>query len=249
MLLSVLLPTHDRLEYLRYAVQSVLRQDDDDWELVVSDNDSTEDVAGYLRGVDDERIRYLRTEQFVSVTENWNNALRHSRGDYVVMLGDDDALLPGYVTALRRLAERFERPDVVYTGALLFTYPGVLPEEPAGYVQSYSYAPFFSESREPFQLESAQARALVRSAMAFRVRYGFNMQYAAVRRDAIDELARGGDFYRSPFPDYYAMNLLFAQVRMIVVDPGPRVVIGVTKRSYGYFHVNHRDGPGDSPRP
>ena len=137
-LLSVLLPTRDRLEYLRYAVESVRRQDVGDWEIVVSDNDSSDDVVGYVAGLRDERIRYVRTDGFVPVTENWNNALRHSRGEYVVMLGDDDALLPGYCSALKRVRDRFDSPDVVYTGARLFAYPGVLADEPAGYVQSYS---------------------------------------------------------------------------------------------------------------
>ena len=102
MLFSVLLPTHDRLEYLRYAVESVRRQDEADWELIVSDNDSTDDIAGFVQSLGDERVRYVRTDRFVPVTENWNNALRHSRGDYVVMLGDDDALLPGYLSGQRR---------------------------------------------------------------------------------------------------------------------------------------------------
>jgi glycosyltransferase involved in cell wall biosynthesis len=241
MLLSVLLPTHDRLEYLRYAVESVRRQDLADWEVIVSDNASTEDIAGYVSELGDERIRYVRTETFVPVTENWNNALRHSRGDYVVMLGDDDALLPGYCEGLLNLVERFERPQVIYTGALLFAYPEVLPDGPAGYVRSGSSASFFAGAREPFRLESARARALVDDAMAFRAAYPFNMQYVAVARAAIEELAAGDDFYRSPFPDFYAMNLLFALARTIVIDPQPRVAIGITKRSYGYFHFNRRE--------
>src|SRR5215210_76461 len=75
---SALLPTRNRLEYLRFAVESVLRQDDSDWELVVSDNDSEEDIAGYVASLGDDRVRYVRTDAFVPVTENWNNALRHS---------------------------------------------------------------------------------------------------------------------------------------------------------------------------
>jgi glycosyltransferase involved in cell wall biosynthesis len=240
MLLSVLLPTHNRLEFLRYAVESVRRQDIEDWEVVVSDNASTEDIAGYVRGLDDERIRYVRTDGFVPVTENWNNALRHSRGDYVVMLGDDDALLPGYGRALSELVTEFGQPEVVYTGALLFAYPDVLPDGRAGYVRSGSSAVFFDGATRPFRLKPDRARAMVRDAMAFRASYPFNMQYVAISRQAIDELAEG-DFYRSPFPDFYAMNLLFARARTIVVDPHPRVVIGITKRSYGYFHFNQRE--------
>jgi glycosyltransferase involved in cell wall biosynthesis len=241
MLLSVLLPTHNRLEYLRYAVESVRRQDDDDWEIVVSDNDSIDDVAGYVSDGRDSRIRYVRTDSFVPVTENWNNALRHSRGDYVVMLGDDDALLPGYISALRRLVEGFHRPEVIYTGALLFAYPGVMPDGPAGYVRSGSSAPFFAGAKEPFALDASEARALVRDAMSLRATYPFNMQYVAVARATTERLAGDGDFYRSPFPDFYAMNLLFARASSIIIDPEPRVVIGITKSSYGYFHFNQRE--------
>ena len=82
MLVSVLLPTHNRLEYLRYAVESVRRQDATDWEIVVSDDASEEDIAGFVDGLMDPRVRYVRTDRFVPVTDNWNNALRHSRGDY-----------------------------------------------------------------------------------------------------------------------------------------------------------------------
>lgn len=238
---SVLLPTHNRLEYLRHAVQSVLRQDEPDWELVVSDNHSDEDIPGYVASLEDPRVRCVRTECFLPVTENWNNALLHSRGEYVIMLGDDDALLPGYLSAMRTAVQRFEEPDAVYTGALLFAYPDVLPEAPDGYLQPNLHAPFFAGASDPFLLEPAQARALASAAADFRALYDFNMQYALISRAAIDRLSGDGAFFRSPFPDYYAMNLVFAESQRIAVDPQPRVVIGITKRSYGYFHFNRRE--------
>ena len=60
-LVSVLLPTRNRLEFLRYAIETVRRQDDGDWEIVVSDNDSEEDIAGHVAALGDDRIRYVRT--------------------------------------------------------------------------------------------------------------------------------------------------------------------------------------------
>ena len=117
MLVSVLLPTRNRLEFLRHAVESVRRQDVAEWEIVISDNDSEEDIAGFVDELMDERVRYVRTDRFIPVTDNWNNALRHSRGEYIVMLGDDDALLPGYLSALNTVVERLDRPDAVYCGA------------------------------------------------------------------------------------------------------------------------------------
>jgi glycosyltransferase involved in cell wall biosynthesis len=241
MLISVLLPTRDRLEYLRFAVESVRRQDDSEWEIVVSDNDSTDDIAGFVAQLDDARIRYVRTDRSVPVTENWNNALRHSRGDYVVMLGDDDALLPGYLSDMRALIERFEQPDAIYYGAYLLAYPEVLPDAPDGYLVPNMHAPFLREGAGPRMLDPTEARELARAATDFRALYDFNMQYVMVSRRAIEDLSADGDFYRSPFPDYYAMNLLFARAPRIAIDPHPRVVIGITRRSYGYFHFNRRE--------
>lgn len=246
MLISVLLPTRDRLEYLGFAVQSVLRQDDDEWEIIISDNDSDEDIAGYVEDLGNERIRYVRTERLVPVTENWNNALRHSTGDYVIMLGDDDALLPGYLSRMRMLIERFDRPDAVYAGAYLFAYPDVLPDAPEGYLVPNLHAPFFDDRGDARLLETVQTRGLARAAANFRALYDFNMQYTLVARATIERLRAGGDFFRSPFPDYYATNLIFAEMDRIVVDPHPRVVIGITRRSYGFFHFNRREADAQS---
>jgi hypothetical protein len=243
-LLSVLLPTRDRLTYLRQAAETVLRQDDRDLELVISDNDSSEDIGAFCEGLGDERVRYVRTERFVPVTENWNFALEHSSGRYVVMLGDDDGLMPGFVSNLRALAQRFDNPDLIYTGAWVHTYPGVDPRIPDGELKPYGYAEFLRGRHEPFVLDPADARRMVRHALAFRVRYGFNMQFATVSRTLIDALTEHGPFYQSAFPDYYAMNACFLRARRIVADPAERVAIGVTPKSYGFFHVNRREDAG-----
>ena len=243
MKLSILLPTRNRLDLLRGAIETVRRQDGD-WEIVVSDNDSEEDVAGYVSSLCDKRIAVHRTDRFLPVTANWNAALQRSTGDYVLMLGDDDGLLPGYVANLARLVERFAAPDVVYTSALLLTCPGVVAELPHGQLSPYGYASFLAGTHEPFVLDRAVAHEMVRAAMDFRLTYGFNSQFLAISRRLIDELAPAGPFYQSRFPDYYSTNVAFLKARSIVVDPGPRVVIGVSPKSYGFFHVNKREGEG-----
>ncbi len=245
MKISVLLPTRDRLELLRHAVASVRRIDDPDWEVVVSDNCSSGDVEGYVASLEDERVRYLRTPELLSVTENWNNALDNSTGEYVIMLGDDDALLSDYFTRTRRLIADFEHPHVIYHNALSYAYPGVIPAEPDGFLRGEGYADFLRDCGErPFRLSLEDARALARAAANFRLGYGLNMQFVTISRAAVEELSGDGSFFRSPFPDYYAMNHLFARARSIVVEPHPLVVIGVSPRSYGFFYNNNRETEG-----
>jgi glycosyltransferase involved in cell wall biosynthesis len=241
---SILLPTRNRLEYLKLAVESVLRQDFDDWQLVISDNHSEQDIDGYVGSLGDPRIVYRRTERLVPVTENWNRALALSEGEHVIMLGDDDALLDGYLRSMDELITQFDQPDVIYTKALLFTYPGVDPARPSGWLMDHGCGEFFAGASEPFVLEHDRAVGLVRGAMSFRLRYDFNAQFALISHRLIDSLLAYGDFYQSDFPDYYSMNAAFLKAERIVVDPAPRVVIGVTPKSYGYFHVNDKEGEG-----
>ena len=243
---SILLPTRNRLEYLKLAVESVRRQDFGDWEIVISDNDSVDDIGGYVHELGDPRVVCIRTERSVPVTENWNRALAQSSGDYLIMLGDDDALMAGYLSRMDRLTREFEQPDLIYGKTLLFTYPGVDPVHPSGLVMENGCAEFFAGAREPFLLDPAAARELVREAMDFRLRYDFNAQFALVGRHLIDSLAQYGDFYQSAFPDYYSMNAAFLTAQRIVVDPEARVIVGVTPKSYGFFHVNRRESEGRS---
>jgi glycosyltransferase involved in cell wall biosynthesis len=244
MKISVLLPTRNRLDYLRLAVESVRRQQDEDWEIVVSDNCSEDDVAGYVASLGDPRIVFSRFDHPVPVTDNWNRALSLARGQYLVMLGDDDALRPGYMARMRTLLREFEEPDLVYTGADLFTYPGVDPDHPDGYLMPFGHAAILQRGRVPYVLEASEALGLVRSTMEFVVSFGFNMQFALFSRNLVDRLAPHGPFFQSEFPDYYAMNASFLSARRIVVEPSPQVVIGVTPKSYGFFYVNQREEEG-----
>jgi glycosyltransferase involved in cell wall biosynthesis len=241
---SILLPTRDRLEYLRYAVETVTRQDYADWELIVSDNCSVDDVSGFIAGLADPRIKYLRTDESVPVTENWNKALDASSGEYVLMLGDDDGLMPGYFQKIDQIVAEFGEPDVIYSPALLLAYPGVIPGHEAGYVHRMGCATFFDGLEEPRLLEPDVARDLVRASMELRLRFDFNMQLFTIRRSAIEALRRAGRFFHSPFPDYYAANLLFLRSKRIVIYPDPLAVVGITPKSYGFFHFNKREREG-----
>lgn len=240
----MLLPTRNRLEYLRYAVETVRRQDYPDWEIVVADNASVEDVERHVRSLSDERILYSRSDQFLPVTENWNRALERSSGDFVIMLGDDDGLMKGYFRRVRQLVEEYGSPDLIYTSGYLYAYPGVLPGYPAGILHHYRNASFLRSAREPFWLSSEAARRLVRDSLNFKMKFTFNMQYFLVARSLIDDLRRDGSVFQSPFPDYYASNSLLLNARRILVEPRPLVAIGITPKSYGYYLFNNREPEG-----
>lgn len=100
-LVSVGIPTYNRAERLRGAVESVLAQDHPAIEVVISDNASTDgtEALGRSLAAADPRVRYLRNEVNVGPTANFNLVRAASRGEYLLWLGDDDRLSPDYVSA------------------------------------------------------------------------------------------------------------------------------------------------------
>jgi glycosyltransferase involved in cell wall biosynthesis len=234
---SVLVPTRNRVEYLRQAVESVLCQDYVDWEVCIADNASSDSTLEWVEGLDDPRILYSRAEQLIPVTDNWNRSLSMSSGDYVVMLGDDDAILRGYFTRHKQVIDEFGEPDAIYSKGLLYSYPGVIPGRPTGSLQVCGVASFMNGERAPRLMTMGERKTAVADAFRFRMSYPFNMQLVLVSRKLITRLGESG-FFQSPYPDYFAMNRVLLEADRMVKLPVPLVAVGATKKSFGYFYFN-----------
>lgn len=241
---SILIPTRNRLELLKTAIFSVIHQDFDDWELIVSDNFSEEDVCGYVQSLKDPRIKCYRTTSFVSVTDNWNNALEKSSGNYVIMLGDDDCLMKGYFSTVNKLLEEYPNPDFIYTSGFTYAYPGVIPGYLHGFLRVFGNAHFLQSQRHPFWLSRDKATRYVRDAMNFKVMFAYNMQYALICRPFIDEIQLKGKFFQTPYPDYYAMTAMMLKAKKILACPIPLVTVGISPKSFGFYYFNQRENEG-----
>jgi len=93
--ISVCIPVHNDSNWLKRAIESVLAQTYDSFEVVVSDNASTDDVRALLRAFDDPRIRYHRFDDLVPVNGSFNRALSLASSPWVHPLSADDRLHPG----------------------------------------------------------------------------------------------------------------------------------------------------------
>jgi glycosyltransferase involved in cell wall biosynthesis len=102
---SILIPTRNRAEYLAAAVHSALAQDLPGIEVIVSDNASTDATQRVLAGIADPRLRTVRQEEDLGMVGNWNACLALATGEFVLVLSDDDELLPH---AIRSLAYAME---------------------------------------------------------------------------------------------------------------------------------------------
>ena len=123
-LVSVVVPTYGRPEYLTEAVESVLDQTYERCEVVVVDDCSPDPVEPQLAGVDggDRRLRVVRHEENRGASAARTTGIEESAGEFVAFIDDDDVWLPEKVE--RQLAA-FENPDVgVVTTGLRYEADG-----------------------------------------------------------------------------------------------------------------------------
>ncbi len=93
-LVSVVIPTYDRGAYLREAVQSVLDQSYQAWELIVVDDGSSDGSVGFLEALADSRIQVVRQPHSGNPARMRNLGITRAGGEYVAFLDSDDVWMP-----------------------------------------------------------------------------------------------------------------------------------------------------------
>jgi glycosyltransferase involved in cell wall biosynthesis len=91
-LVSIVIPTHNRAGFLRRALQSLLDQTYSDWECVIVDDASTEDISAGVAAIapGEPRVRVVRLEQRSGATIARAIGCDHARGEYIALLDSDD---------------------------------------------------------------------------------------------------------------------------------------------------------------
>lgn len=93
---SIVIPTYNRSKYLQCAIQGVLQQNFKDYELIISDNASTDDTKKVVSRFISNRIRYFRNKKNIGWIGNLQNAIDHAGGNYIFLHGDDDYIFDKY---------------------------------------------------------------------------------------------------------------------------------------------------------
>lgn len=122
---SIAIPVYNRSDYLRQAIRSALGQTASDFEIVISDDCSTEDLRSVTNSFGDQRISHHRRTTNVGAARNHQISVSLSQGEYVVVLNSDDLLLPSYLEAAGRALDEHPEAAAVYSAMTYLTGPTV----------------------------------------------------------------------------------------------------------------------------
>jgi hypothetical protein len=175
------MPTRNGAAYIAQALESLLAQDHGDFEIVVSDNASTDATPDIVRDFArrDSRVRHERVEETLSAAQNFNRVFGLTRGPHFMWAADDDLWDATYV---RRCVEALAADPraVMACSGLRFI-------DPAGQLIDADY--------ERFDNPDLSSRSVVDRVLILLQRSAWHQVYGLARRDALQQTHLFKDVY------------------------------------------------------
>lgn len=112
---TVFIPVHNRERYVRVAVNSILDQTFEDFELLVVDDGSTDGTRAALDAYSDPRLRVVSNERNLGIPATRNRGLELARGEYIALLDSDDHAYPRRLERQVRFLD--DRPEIAQVGS------------------------------------------------------------------------------------------------------------------------------------
>lgn len=110
--ITIIIPTRNGGKYLPYAVESVLNQKYENLELIISINHSKDNTYEYVKTINDNRVKIVTPSEDLNMTAHYEFALTHATGDWVMILGDDDGIMPYFFELIPYLTDYAEKHNL-----------------------------------------------------------------------------------------------------------------------------------------
>ena len=225
---TVIIPTKDRCETLAHTLESCLAVQDAHFEILVSDNhsvDATPEVLAAFKARD-ARVRCIRPPHSMGMSLHYEFALDHVTEGFVLILGSDDALLPGAVTRARAALQNHPDAEVLHGVACMYFYPDFYSDDAGLIYARITPCDEVRNSREWL------LRAMASECGAADLPMPYQMTW--VRNPVFDRLKqKTGRRLHSCFPDYFlAVAVAAVTEEFVHVSPGFGVS-GISSKSIG----------------
>lgn len=111
---SFVLPAY-KATFLRESIDSILNQTYNDFELIIVNDASPEDLTSIVNSYDDERIQYYINEKNIGGTDlvaQWNHCIEYAKGEYLILASDDDLYHSDYLEKMDVLVGKYPHVNV-----------------------------------------------------------------------------------------------------------------------------------------
>lgn len=125
MTFEIMMPFYGSFDQLRLAIASILAQSDPDWRLTVIDDVYPDLEPGrWVSALDDDRVTYIRNDKNLGPSGNFDKCAQICESEFVVIMGCDDLMLPGYVAHMKQLIAEYPGVDIIQPGVRVINEHG-----------------------------------------------------------------------------------------------------------------------------
>lgn len=236
---TIIVPTRERADVLGPCLKTIVAQNYDNFEIIVSDNASTDNTEEVVRSFRDSRIRYINPGKRLSMSHHWEFALSHVTEGWVNFLGDDDGLIPG---AINRAADviGLTNARAIRSNFCTYTWPGI-----ASCCTGRLGIPL-RQGSEVRDCDLWLRRLLAGDAWYTELPVVYHTGFAEVA--VLKEIrSRMGAVFSSCNPDVYSGIAVASLLSSYVFLQEPLAVSGVSKHSTGRSYMQHSTGQRGTP--
>lgn len=237
MKLTVVIPTRERANTLQHSLATVVAQDYADLTILVSDNASTDNTRAVIESFKDSRIRYINPGKRLSMSHHWEFALTHVQDGYVMVIGDDDGVVPGGILRIASLLAQYDSPDAMICSKCLFFWENASAHFKHHEIPSRSLRFKLSD-----QVEWLDSQTMLHRLSAQKTGYQSlpSIYRGVVKTTVITRAMRSGVFFRSINPDIYSAVAVAAVTKRYLLVEQPFAIEGVSENSTGLSALNAR---------
>ncbi len=121
---SIFLPVRNGWPYVKECVESILRQTYPHFELIVLDNQSSDNTVPWLKSLTDSRINLLTSSTSLSIEDSWARIKGAEKLEFMTLIGHDDILGSDFLAATKALIDRHPDAALYCTGSRLINSEG-----------------------------------------------------------------------------------------------------------------------------
>lgn len=147
---SFIMPAYKGM-FLYKAIDSILKQSFREFELIIINDASPDNLTEIIGMFHDERIKYRINETNIGgkdLIANWNHCIQFAKNDYIILATDDDMLEPNFLSEAVKLIQKYPKVNIIRSGVkkvnekdILLDYEFPLKE----YMTSREYALFYAK--------------------------------------------------------------------------------------------------------
>jgi glycosyltransferase involved in cell wall biosynthesis len=121
-LISIIIPTYNGGKYIKACIDSVLENNVQNFEIIVSDDGSEDNTLSIVKEYSDPRISIFSNNSRLGMQKNYEKAVTRSRGEWVILIGQDDLIMPFSLSKINKIIRNDQNVEIIVSSRGYFNW-------------------------------------------------------------------------------------------------------------------------------